>query len=180
MSTAHWTLCVCLSLAAPVAPADALTATALECAVRLRVHASGDEDESSAYGPQTVHTFFVRTLERGAAHLPALGTRPPLPSPCGPASHQSRAPRDLYVYMYSFSYPLVCKRDGVERRWTFLEYYGECVAAARALLALGLGARDTLAILGFNAPHWFFANIGAIFAGCAARYATTGWRQNSD
>ena len=60
----------------------------------------------------------------------------------------------------------VCKRDGKERRWTFLQYYRECVSVAKALLAIGLERFDVVCILGFNAPEWFFTNLGAIFAGC--------------
>ena len=60
---------------------------------------------------------------------------------------------------------LVCKRDGVERRWTLLEFYRECLNAARSLIALGVQPKRGVAILGFNAPEWFFGAIGGIFAG---------------
>lgn len=60
---------------------------------------------------------------------------------------------------------VVCKRDGVERRWTLLQYYNECVRAARSLIALGVRPGRAVALLGFNAPEWFFGAIGGIFSG---------------
>ncbi len=63
----------------------------------------------------------------------------------------------------------VCKRDGVERKWTYAQYYSECVSVAKSLLAVGVEERHAVCILGFNAPEWFFGCIGAIFSGCANR-----------
>ena len=36
---------------------------------------------------------------------------------------------------------------------------------AKAFIALGLEPKRSVAILGFNAPEWFFSDIGAVFAG---------------
>ena len=62
-------------------------------------------------------------------------------------------------------YCIVCTRDGNTRSWTFLEYYKEVVCVAKSLIALELQPMRAVCILGFNAPEWFFGNIGAIFAG---------------
>lgn len=37
--------------------------------------------------------------------------------------------------------------------------------AARAFLALGLGAKESVSIYGFNSPEWVMADMAAIFAG---------------
>lgn len=39
-------------------------------------------------------------------------------------------------------------------------------AFAKALLATGCEKFDIVNIIGFNDPHWFFANFGSIAAGC--------------
>ena len=67
----------------------------------------------------------------------------------------------------------MCKRDGVERRWTLLEYYRECLNAARSLIALGVQPKRGVALLGFNAPEWFFGAVGGIFAGYVKSLVTT-------
>lgn len=37
--------------------------------------------------------------------------------------------------------------------------------AAKAFIALGLAPRRAVAVMGFNSPEWFFADLGAILAG---------------
>lgn len=54
---------------------------------------------------------------------------------------------------------------GEWKQWTWSEYYNECTTAARAFIQLGLKRHDTVNIIGFNHPCWFFANMGAIAAG---------------
>nr|XP_033814310.1 long-chain-fatty-acid--CoA ligase ACSBG2-like [Geotrypetes seraphini] len=66
---------------------------------------------------------------------------------------------------YSNRPALAVKRDGQWKTITYLEYYQACRAAAKAFLKLGLERFHGVAILGFNCPEWFFADIGAIMAG---------------
>lgn len=39
------------------------------------------------------------------------------------------------------------------------------MTTAKAFIALGLEAHNSVCIFGFNAPEWFFSDIGAIMAG---------------
>ncbi|HSQ66975.1 MAG TPA: AMP-binding protein [Polyangiaceae bacterium] len=48
---------------------------------------------------------------------------------------------------------------------TWKEYLARVRAMAKALIAAGVQPREGVAILGFNAPEWLFADVGAIFAG---------------
>ena len=45
---------------------------------------------------------------------------------------------------------------------------------AKSLIALGMEAHDTVNVIGFNSPEWFYAGLGAIMAGgaCAGVYTT--------
>jgi len=54
------------------------------------------------------------------------------------------------------------------RSITWASYYASCQNAAKAMIALGLKAFSTVAIIGFNAEEWFYANNGAILAGAKA------------
>lgn len=63
-------------------------------------------------------------------------------------------------------YPaLASKRDGQWETITYRQYYEQCRAAAKSFLKLGLERYHGVGILGFNAPQWFIANVGCIFAG---------------
>jgi long-chain-fatty-acid--CoA ligase ACSBG len=53
-------------------------------------------------------------------------------------------------------------------KWTWNEYRANVDAFGKALVATGCQKFDTINIIGFNAPEWFFANFGAIAAGCVA------------
>lgn len=53
----------------------------------------------------------------------------------------------------------------VWREWTHQQYYDEAMRVAKALIAAGLECHECVNILGFNCPHWFFADIGAVLAG---------------
>ena len=57
------------------------------------------------------------------------------------------------------------KRDNVWLEWTFDEYWEESKNAAKAFIKLGLERYHSVCILGFNAPEWLFAQLGAIMAG---------------
>lgn len=61
------------------------------------------------------------------------------------------------------------------KTWTWREYRAQVDAFGVALIRIGgCGKFDVVNILGFNAPEWFFANFGAMAAGCvpAGIYAT--------
>ncbi|XP_068616922.1 long-chain-fatty-acid--CoA ligase ACSBG2-like [Brachionichthys hirsutus] len=66
------------------------------------------------------------------------------------------------------------KRAGQWETLTFGQYYEQCRAAAKSFLKLGLQRYHGVGILGFNAPEWFIADVGCIFAGGLATgiYAT--------
>jgi long-subunit acyl-CoA synthetase (AMP-forming) len=57
------------------------------------------------------------------------------------------------------------KRDGAWRTTTWREYRDRVMQTARGFTALGLEPRQGVAILGFNRPEWFLADVGAIAAG---------------
>ena len=54
------------------------------------------------------------------------------------------------------------------RKWTWSEYRSDVDSFAKSLISLGFKPHDCVNILGFNAPAWFIANIGAIAAGGVA------------
>ncbi len=55
------------------------------------------------------------------------------------------------------------------------QYYADAQRAARAFMHLGLKPHQSVSIIGFNAPQWFVANMGAIAAGgnAAGIYTTS-------
>ena len=57
------------------------------------------------------------------------------------------------------------KRDGRWLSHSWEDYRDLTLRAARAMLAHGLEAGRGVAIMGFNRPEWFFANLGAVAAG---------------
>ncbi|MDX1645007.1 MAG: AMP-binding protein [Thermoanaerobaculia bacterium] len=60
---------------------------------------------------------------------------------------------------------LVHKTDGEWQARTWSDYRDEARRVARGFLSLGLEPGKGVAILGFNRPQWFLADIGAILAG---------------
>uniref|UniRef100_A0A8D0E2N4 Long-chain-fatty-acid--CoA ligase ACSBG2 n=1 Tax=Salvator merianae TaxID=96440 RepID=A0A8D0E2N4_SALMN len=69
------------------------------------------------------------------------------------------------VRKYGDYLALASKKKGRMTKMTYKEYYRECRGAAKSFLKLGLERFHGVCILGFNAPAWFIADIGAIFAG---------------
>jgi long-chain-fatty-acid--CoA ligase ACSBG len=67
------------------------------------------------------------------------------------------------------------ERGGVWIDITWKQYYADTQRAARALMHLGLKPHQSVSIIGFNAPQWFVANMGAIAAGgnAAGIYTTS-------
>ena len=60
---------------------------------------------------------------------------------------------------------MATKRNGTWTKWTYKQYYEESRIAAKAFIQLGLERFHGVCILGFNAPEWFIAQMGAIIAG---------------
>ncbi len=66
------------------------------------------------------------------------------------------------------------KRNGSWQTTTYGQYRDQARRVARALIALGVGPGQGVVILGYNAPEWLLADIGAILAGaCPAGIYTT-------
>jgi len=57
------------------------------------------------------------------------------------------------------------KLDGEWKNVTFREYEQNVRTVAKAFLALGLQKYHGVCIIGFNSPEWFYADLGAIYAG---------------
>jgi long-subunit acyl-CoA synthetase (AMP-forming) len=57
------------------------------------------------------------------------------------------------------------KRDGHWETTSWREFHEQALLAARGLLHLGVEPRQGVAIMGFNRPEWFLADIAAIAAG---------------
>ena len=69
---------------------------------------------------------------------------------------------------------LKTKRHGQWQTTSWAEYAAETRLVARALMALGLGPKEGVAIIGDNCHQWFISNIAAIYSGAipAGLYAT--------
>jgi long-subunit acyl-CoA synthetase (AMP-forming) len=67
------------------------------------------------------------------------------------------------------------KRNGAWQTVTWDEYHRQVRQVARALISLGTRPGQGVAIIGYNCPEWFFADIGAIYAGAvpAGIYTTS-------
>ncbi|HET6610576.1 MAG TPA: AMP-dependent synthetase/ligase [Kofleriaceae bacterium] len=61
----------------------------------------------------------------------------------------------------------VVKRDGTWEAISWRDFADEVVRAAKALIAMGLEAGDTVAILGFNRPEWVIFDLAAMAVGAA-------------
>lgn len=86
----------------------------------------------------------------------------------GPASVPPRTIHDVFlatVTAHSSSPALKVKRKNRWYTWTYQQYYQDSAAAAKSFIKLGLQPARTVCIMGFNAPEWFIADIGAIMAG---------------
>ncbi|KAI9918870.1 hypothetical protein PsorP6_011730 [Peronosclerospora sorghi] len=69
---------------------------------------------------------------------------------------------------YGSANALHFKQDGEWKSYSFQTYYDKCCQFAKSLLHIGLERFQGVSIIGFNAPEWAIADIGAIFAGCVA------------
>src|SRR5688500_8482537 len=57
------------------------------------------------------------------------------------------------------------RRQGDWKTYTWNEYRQQVRQVARALIALGTQPKSGVCIIGYNCPEWFFADVGAIYAG---------------
>lgn len=57
------------------------------------------------------------------------------------------------------------KVDGTWQTTSWKEYYDQACLAARGFMKLGLEPGQGVAIIGYNCPQWFIADVGAIMAG---------------
>ncbi len=66
-------------------------------------------------------------------------------------------------------------RNGAWKTVTWSEYHHAARQVARALIALGAQPGGGVCIIGYNCPEWFYADIGAIYAGAvpAGIYTTS-------
>ena len=62
------------------------------------------------------------------------------------------------------------KKDKEWRSWSFQDYLNDIKCVARAFVKLGLEARHSTCICGFNSPEWFLSAMGCIFAGGMVSY----------
>jgi long-subunit acyl-CoA synthetase (AMP-forming) len=71
------------------------------------------------------------------------------------------------------------RRQAVWKTWSWNEYRQQVRQVARALIALGAQPGKGVCIIGYNSPEWFFADIGAIYAGLvpAGIYTTSSAEQ---
>ena len=72
-------------------------------------------------------------------------------------------------------FALRVRRQGTWKSWTWNEYRQQVRQVARALIAMGSRPGAGICIIGYNSPEWFFANVGAIYAGAmpAGIYTTS-------
>ncbi|XBQ17147.1 MAG: long-chain fatty acid--CoA ligase [Oceanicaulis sp.] len=102
-------------------------------------------------------------MQASASELPRIGGR--FPSTPARLFHQAETRGSAPAYM-----------THGESGWTatsWAEYADQVRRAARALIALGVAAEDTVAILGYNRPEWTTMAIAAMAAG--ARPAGVYW-----
>lgn len=64
--------------------------------------------------------------------------------------------------------------DGAWKKITYKDYESNVRTVAKAFLKLGLERYHSVCIIGFNAPEWFYSDLGAIYAGgfAAGMYTT--------
>jgi long-subunit acyl-CoA synthetase (AMP-forming) len=86
---------------------------------------------------------------------------------------------DRTVRMHGPKPALRGKRNGAWRTYTWGEYHKQVRSVARALIAVGAKPGQGVAIIGYNCPEWFFADVGAIYAGAvpAGIYTTSSAEQ---
>ncbi|KAI5708128.1 hypothetical protein M8J77_016743 [Diaphorina citri] len=61
------------------------------------------------------------------------------------------------------------QENGEWKKVTYKEYEANVRTVAKAFLKLGLERYHSVCIIGFNAPEWFYSDLGAIYAGGLAK-----------
>ena len=64
------------------------------------------------------------------------------------------------------------KKGGKWKCCSFPDYLRDIKCVARAFVKLGLKARHSVCISGFNSPEWFLSAMGCIFAGGMVSFTT--------
>lgn len=85
--------------------------------------------------------------------------------PNSPASAQPFTVPQMFqntVNNYPDKVALRVEREGKWVEWTYTQYYNECRAFAKALIANGFQPHQGVSIIGFNAPEWHFADLGNV------------------
>lgn len=60
--------------------------------------------------------------------------------------------------------PALISKNKDEISWQ--QYYEKCILFASSLQRLNIDKKESVAIMGFNAPEWFYSAIGSFFYGC--------------
>lgn len=105
-----------------------------------------------------------------------------VPIQLAPAGANAREPTTVgrvfraTVARHGDALALRVKRGESHAEWTWREYYEQSAQFARALVRLGVSSHAAVNILGFNAPEWLIADVGAILAGgmAAGIYGSNG------
>eukprot|EP01108_Squamamoeba_japonica_P000651 TRINITY_DN121_c0_g2_i2.p1 TRINITY_DN121_c0_g2~~TRINITY_DN121_c0_g2_i2.p1 ORF type:complete len:615 (-),score=359.65 TRINITY_DN121_c0_g2_i2:153-1997(-) len=114
-------------------------------------------DEKSVYEPNSTH-YVTEPDGEGKIRLSKKGVA-------------SRAPVTVMQQFYAAvkkhgdAVALRVEREGKWVEWTWKDYRRDVEIAARSFMSLGLQPHESVCIIGFNSPEWFFANMGAIAAG---------------
>lgn len=86
----------------------------------------------------------------------------------GPAADKPMLISTLFQQTAEKSPDVIALGEKVNGEWihyTYKQYYDNVVQVAKAFIKLGLEPCNGVGIIGFNCPEWFFADLGAIFAG---------------
>ena len=99
-------------------------------------------------------------------------------SPAGPGSRPAETVPEMVARLEGNGSEALAWEDsgGNWRSLTWAEYVAQVRAAARAMIALGLEAKQGVGIIGFNSKEWLIADLGAVLAGGFASgiYSTNG------
>jgi len=114
-------------------------------------------------GPdQIIPSELLKTTEPDGAVKLKIGRGPSAYTPISVPSLLKKA-----VDQFPNNYALAQKKekDGPWQYFTYMQYYDQVKTVAKAFIKLGLEPYHGVCILGFNSPEWFFADLGAVFAG---------------
>lgn len=129
-----------------------------------------EQSWNSVYGPsltgpdQIIPTNFLKTWEPSGAVKLKLGDHG------GTSVKPISVPTLLKntAAKYPEAIALAQKKEGTWKYTTYQNYLENVRIVAKAFIKLGLEPFHGVCILGFNSPEWFYADLGAIFAGGSA------------